>query len=151
MASDSSERNEGPDPRDNRRLAFRLEPDVEAEGTPLVYVRMVSDPDRDPVICELVDVSADGVALIWPSRAEVERDEESDLLLTIYIPEMPPAIRFRGRVRYAIPSAPRGVRLGIAFVGEEEGSFEEEQSRLVTYVMQRQRQQIRTIKAREEV
>lgn len=117
----------------NQRKAYRVEPD---EKTPIsVTVKTCRDDGVREIICQLVDISGTGVALLLDQDAEVALAATDEVALTFNLPNYPRAFRLEARIRHRRVVSNR-IRVGLEFVdGEQEA--------IVDYVMQRQREELK--------
>jgi c-di-GMP-binding flagellar brake protein YcgR len=123
----------------NRRRALRVTPDPES---PIAVV--LEGPRGSPrAEGRLADVSAIGVGVSLDPDAESALANIDRVVVSLALPGAGPPVTLAGRIRYR-RLAGAEIRYGIAFDPGQSQDFTREQDRITRYVMERQRDLLRT-------
>lgn len=122
----------------NRRRDFR----VEVPQVPPIVVEITRDRGESPLNAQLADISAGGCAMLFdPKHAPSVGD---DVQLSFRLPDSDHQYRLTGTVRIAREFA-KFMRCGIEFEDARAKQQTPQQKRIAQYVMQRQRDDLRTM------
>jgi c-di-GMP-binding flagellar brake protein YcgR len=126
----------------NRRSAYRVTPNERAP----IDVIMEDHQGGAPVHARAVDISASGLGVRAPIEAEGTFVSIDHIGMTISLPGRPQPVVLRGIIRNR-RLAGHEIRYGIEFDFERSRNTKREQHAVAEYVMIRQREMLRNIKA----